>query len=157
MITEGARCPISGDTIDENAARINGAIVCALLLIGVLTPAKWLFAYLALDYGLKVLAGFAYSPNCLMARFIADAMRLSSRMVDAAPKRFAATIGMLMCIAASIAGYTTSYTVFYVIVGVFGTCVVLETLAGFCVGCYLFRLLPECAVRVFVRRTATEV
>lgn len=156
MSREGARCPISGELIDENAARVNGAIVLTLLLVSALTPAKWLLAYLAADFGIKVFAGFAYSPNCHVARIIANALDLPRIMSDSAPKRFAATVGFLMSTAALVAFYFGGPVLFMGIVAVFGVCAGLESLAGFCVGCFLFGLLPDGSARIFVRRIPKE-
>lgn len=156
MSDHGARCPIGGELIDENAARINGAIVLIVLVASVLTPAKWLLAYLAADCAIKVFAGFAHSPNCHIARFVANALDLPRSMSDSAPKRFAAAVGMLMSIAGLLTAYLGSLPAFLGVVGVFGICAGLESLAGFCVGCFLFGLLPESSARVFVCRSSKE-
>ena len=110
-----ARCPIGGEKIDESAARVNGAITLAVLALAMLTPARWLIAYLIVDFTLKVFAGFAYSPNCWAARHVANAMKLTPYMIDEAPKRFAASIALFMSVASFVAYYGfESLTGFYV-------------------------------------------
>lgn len=145
---------MSGESIDESAARLNGAITLTLLAVSVVTPAKWVLAYLAMDFGVKVFAGFAYSPNCHAAKWLANALRLPRRMTDASPKRFAATVGMVMSLAGFIAGYAAPQSVFLAVVLFFGLCATLESFAGFCLGCFIFGFLPEGVARVFVRRVA---
>jgi len=86
------RCPVGSERVDEHAARINGAITVVLLGLSSLPQLRLLQAYLLADFALKVFAGFAYSPNCSLARVIASALRLPNTPIPAAPKRFAAAV-----------------------------------------------------------------
>lgn len=149
----GPRCPIGTERIDENAARLNGGLVAAMLVISVLTPYRWVLALLVVDFALKVFAGFATSPVCKVTRVLADAMRLPRHMTDSAPKRFAAVIGLVMCaialfLAYALPGAPIAYRAVAGTVLIFAT---LEAAAGVCVGCWIYSWLPESASRVFVR------
>lgn len=148
------RCPISTERIDENVARVNGGIATTVLAVALLTPYRWVLAYLVLDYALKVVAGFAYSPSCRLANLIARGLRLPERMVDSAPKRFAAVIGLAMSALGLVAayGFPAASAFFYGVVGTFLVFAALESLAGFCTGCWLYGLLPERVSAAFVRR-----
>lgn len=150
---DAPRCPISTEKVDENAARINGALVVAVLIVSLLTPYRWLLAFLVVDFALKVFAGFASSPVCKAARLVAEGAGLPRRMTDSAPKRFAAVMGLLMGTAGLVVAYLVpvSPVAFYAIVGTLLACAALEAFAGFCLGCWIYGLLPEGAARLFVR------
>ncbi len=94
-MTIGApRCPAGGKRIDENSARFNAAITCAVLVAALLTPFRWILAYLVIDFGIKVLAG------------------------------------------------------------VFLLFAFFEAAFGFCMGCWIYTLLPERVAALLVRRSA---
>lgn len=154
MAKAAPRCPISGEAVDERAARTNAALVVGLLAISAFTDAApWALAYLAADFALKVFAGFAYSPNCAIARALVTLLRVPPRMVDASPKRFAASMGLLMSTAALLTELAGADAPSLAIVAVFAVCAALEAFAGVCVGCHIYGLLPEAVSRLFVRRT----
>lgn len=147
-----ARCPLGGEQVDESAARVNGSIVLLILAAALITGSAWPLAYLAVDFAIKVFAGFALSPNCLIARFVADRLGLPQRPVSSAPKRFAALLGLVMSVAGLIAAFVVgSQTAFLILTGVFALLAVLESFAGVCVGCLIYSALPERLAEPFVR------
>lgn len=152
------RCPIGGEMIDEKAARINATITVIVLVAALATPYHWLIGYLVVDFSLKVFAGFAYSPNCLVSRFIANSLHLEKQMVDSAPKRFAAMIGLFMSALSLIAAYALPAApwAFYAVAGVFLLFACMEAFLGFCMGCYIFGFLPQRAAELLVRRARKE-
>jgi len=150
MSDSAPRCPIGGEMIDQNAARLNGVITVVVLVAAIATPYHWLLGYLVLDFGIKVIVSFRYSPSCRAASFAADRLHLESQLTDSAPKRLAAIIALFM----ACAGLAVSQfpVVYYAVVGTFLVFASLETFAGFCMGCYLFTLLPQPVAVRLVRR-----
>lgn len=142
---------MGGERIDEHAARINGFVVVGLLIIALAVPAPWVLAVAFADFVIKVFVGFAYSPVCRFAGFAATRLGIEPKMMDSAPKRFAAVVALLMCTLGLVAGYFAPISVFYAVVGLFLVFACLEAFAGFCMGCFLFGLLPERLARAFVR------
>lgn len=146
------RCPIGREQVDEKAARINGGFTLVVLVAAVMLQMPWLLGYLVIDFALKVFAGFNYSPNCRAARWVADELALAPQMTDSAPKRFAAAVGLLMSVAALAAFYLAgSWWTFVGIVAALFVFAALESLAGFCMGCYIYGLLPASVARTFAR------
>ena len=152
IIVTGERCPRSGEMVDESAARVNGGLALLLLAVALFTPFRWVLAYLFADYAMKLAAGFASSPNCILARMIADVLKLERVPMDSAPKRFAATIGLMMSGLGLFTGYLAPDAVYYGVVGFFALCAGLEAIAGVCVGCVIYGLLPAGVADRFVRR-----
>lgn len=146
------RCPVGSERVDEYAARVNGAITVALLALSLWEPMRWVLFYLLVDFGIKVFAGFAYSPNCFLARNIANALHLPSEPIPAAPKRFAGAVALFFLTGALISWFVVgSYLAFALFTGVFLVCAFLEAFAGFCLGCYVYGLLPAKVGKAFVR------
>ena len=138
----GAACPISSQKVSGSAARVNGVIVMVLLALALSTPMRWILAVLAIDFAVKAFARFRYSPICAVSRLISKALRLHDRAIDAAPKRFAAGLGLSFSAAGLALGPLLSqWPAYYVVVGGFALCAALEALAGVCVGCELYRML----------------
>lgn len=148
-----ARCPISTERIDDSAARVNGGITLGVLAIGTLTPAHWVLLLLVVDFAIKVFVGFANSPSCWISRRISSALGLQCNMVDAAPKRFASVVALVMSSAALLMLYGFgSLPLFYAFAGTFAVFAFLECVLGFCMGCVMFTLLPDRMAVAFVRK-----
>lgn len=146
------RCPVGSERIDETAARINGAITVALLALSFVPAMRWVLFYLLADFSIKVFAGFAYSPSCFVARSVADVLHLPTHMRPAAPKRFAGAVALIFVSGAIVSSYLLgSFAAFAVFTGVFLVCALLEAFAGFCLGCYVYDLLPAKVGQAFVR------
>jgi hypothetical protein len=142
--TTGPSCPISSEKVNASAARINGLLVTALLAVALFTPARWVLLVLALDFAVKVFARFRYSPLCTVSRLISNALGLPARPVDAAPKRFAAALGLIFCSAGLVLGpLLGQWPAYAVVVGVFAFCAALEGFAGFCVGCVMYQAIVQ--------------
>lgn len=154
VMAEGTvRCPIGGEKVDETAARVNAFLVVIVLTTAIVTGSPWLMGYLILDYLLKLLLGFACSPNCLIARVVVSALRLEKRPIDSAPKRFAALLALIMSTIALVMAYTFhSMFWFQAVASAFVVVASLDAVADFCLGCYLFGLLPERISAVIARR-----
>jgi hypothetical protein len=153
MSARTARCPIGRERIDESAARVNATIVVVVIVGAIVTQTPWILGYLVLDYLIKFVFGFAYSPNCLIARAVVDMLDLECRPVDSAPKRFAALLAGFMSILALVMAYTLHSMVWFeVVAAAFVFVASLDAFADFCLGCYLFGLLPERVSAVMVRR-----
>lgn len=139
-------CPVSTLKIDATAARINGIIVTALLLGALFVPAPWVLAILVVDFAIKVFVGFRVSPICALSRGTARLFGATPRPVDQAPKRFAAELGFVFSSLGLVFGVLLGTSVAYsVVVGMFAICAILEGVAGFCVGCFIYQHLPSWA------------
>ena len=151
-MSANTRCPVGSERIDEYAARVNGAMTVVMLGATFWEPMRWLLLYLLLDYAIKLLAGFAYSPGCFVARHIADALGMPRESVPAAPKRFAGGFALIFLGGGLIAWYAAaSFIAFAAFTSVFLVCTALDSFAGFCVGCYIYSLLPARIGNAFVR------
>ncbi len=127
--------------VNEKAARVVAGGVVVLAATALLTGWLWLSAVLAVGFALRVAAGPRFSP---LGRFAARvvAPRLGApRIVPGPPKRFAQTVGLVLTLAATaflVAGQPVVTTALLAVLLVFAT---LESVVGFCAGCWVFGLL----------------
>lgn len=143
-------CPISGHQRDGNAVRVVAGFSLLVALIAIATaylvgtvPAAVIVGLLAVDFSIRAFLKPRFSPLGTLARGLVSALGLPKKMVDSAPKIFAARIGVVFTVTATIlyaAGLLTAGTV---VLGILVVCAFLESVFGFCLGCQIYSLLPQ--------------
>ena len=137
-------CPISAEKVNENIARVVAFFTILVVVTGAYFKLPILIALLAADFFLRAFTNGRYSPLKYLARRSSDYLGLDEKPTDAAPKKFAAGIGLLFSIA--IAGLLWFHydVAVYLLAGVLLICAGLESFKGFCLGCviYTFFILP---------------
>lgn len=147
-------CPISGETRNERVVRIVAALVLAIVLGALAAGSPWTqFVMLALAADF-VVRGY-YSPKrsllATLARGAANALKLAPKPVDAAPKRFAARIGVAFSLATAALYIAGAPTAGAAVAIVLASCALLEAALGLCVGCKVYALLPHSLARTLAR------
>ncbi|GAB3973590.1 DUF4395 domain-containing protein [Spirosoma terrae] len=129
-------CPVDGKQINESKVRVVAGLVLVTALIYLIT--NWLFlpVLLLIDFALRSADAGKYSPLGNVADGILSVITLPNKPTDQAPKRFAARIGLgfsVLIIGLHLLGISTVIPV--ATLAVFAA---LESLAGFCAGCYVY-------------------
>jgi Domain of unknown function (DUF4395) len=123
-------------TGNESKIRLTAFFVLVLIIVYILTGIGPIPVFLLADFTLRGFGLGAYSPLAFLAGRLATALRLPAKPVYMPPKRFAARIGFLFCLAIVVAHYThLSTLILSAIIAVFAA---LESLANFCAGCYVY-------------------
>jgi hypothetical protein len=149
-------CPITGDNRDNTTIRIVAGIVLtitmATLVIGLLVSysvAAIIFGLLGVDFIIRAFILPKYSPLAIIGKGIVKVLDLKKLMVDSGPKIFAARIGVVFTLSGTILyamGYTTPASI---IAGILILCAGLEAFLDFCLGCWMYSLLPRSLGRLF--------
>ena len=134
-------CPVSPNRVDENIARLTAAIVLVLTVAGLVFRSPWVMIGLGGDFALRAFGYARYSPLRLAAQWMARAFSLAPRPTDAAPKRFAAGVGLLFSAGIAFAFFLQWYTSGFVIGIILAVCAMMESALNFCVGCYVYTVL----------------
>ncbi|SDT17730.1 protein of unknown function [Friedmanniella luteola] len=127
--------------VNELAARTVAGGVALLTAVTLATQAWWLVPLLVLGFAARVLAGPRFSVLGRLATQVVAPRLGPARMVPGPPKRFAQAIGLVLtavAVVAAAAGTTALTAVLLVILLVFA---LLESVVGFCAGCWVFGLL----------------
>ncbi len=131
-------CPISMERVDERAARLVGFLVLFIVILQFLFPSIVWLVLLSADFAARAFYRPA-SPLARLSRCAVERFGLP-HIVDAAPKIFAARIGLFLSVAALLCwliGWETGWELLLVIMGI---CAFFEAFFGYCVGCKFYTL-----------------
>jgi hypothetical protein len=140
--------------VDDVTVRLIAAVVLVISVVALVTQQWWLYAVLAVDFSLRAALGPKASPVAqLVQQRIRPAVRAAKRPTPGPPKRFAATIGAVLTVAATalwvVSLATGSAVALGLVVAIAVIMVVfpaLESIFGICVGCLLFSGLMRIGV-----------
>ena len=140
--------------VDDVAVRLVAAVVLVVSVVALASQQWWLYAVLAVDFTLRAAVGPKASPVAqLVQRWIRPAVRTPKRPTPGPPKRFAATIGAVLTVAATalcvvslVTGSTTALAIVVAIAVIMVVFPALESIFGICVGCLLFSGLMRIGV-----------
>jgi Domain of unknown function (DUF4395) len=128
--------------VDDITVRLIAGVVLLLGVVALAAHQWWLYAVLAVDFVLRAGWGPSWSPIArVVQRFVRPRVGAAPRYTAGPPKRFAAGVGAVFTVAATVLwlfGATTAVVVVGVVMVVFPA---LESLAGICVGCIVFGVL----------------
>ncbi len=133
--------------VDDVTVRLIAAVVLVVGVVALVTQQWWLYAVLAVDFVLRTGWGPSASPVArLVGRFVRPRVGTAARYTAGPPKRFAAAIGAVLTLAATVLwllGATVPVVVIGLVMVVFPA---LEAVFGLCVGCQVFGLLMRLGV-----------
>jgi hypothetical protein len=135
------------DGVNEKAARVVAGGVAIIALVALTTGYHWLLVPLALGFLARVLTGPKLSPLGQLATRVVAPRLGAPKLVPGPPKRFAQSIGLVLTVAAAGASLWLDHR--GVASGLLGVLVVfatLESVVGFCAGCWLFGQLMRFGV-----------
>ncbi len=133
-------CPISLVHVDEHVVRLNGLASILLLLGGIYIPIIWLF--LAFDFLMRSFSK-KYSLVAQINRRIVNLFKVEPKPIDAAPKKFAAQMGLSMMILlnlTSFAGYNQLARIVFIALII---AISLETFFRYCLGCQIYSIIQR--------------
>lgn len=130
--------------IDPRGPRFNQAMITALLLVGFVVDWKPLVAATALILGL----GAAFGPRfglflATYARLIRPRLGPPAELEDPRPPRFAATLGTVVLVAATVAFLAGAEVVGWALALVVAFLAGLAASTGICVGCEIYLWLAR--------------
>jgi hypothetical protein len=137
-------CPVSAQKVNENIARVVAFFTILVFITAVFFNLPLLLVALAADFYLRAFTTGKYSPLKYLARRSSDYLGLDEKPTDAAPKKFAAGIGMVFSIAIAALLFLHYSIAAYSLGTVLLICAGPESFKGFCLGCviYTFLVLP---------------
>lgn len=120
-------------------------VVLALLAIILQSPV--LTAILLLQFVLRTAFGPRAEPVSLfISSRLVSFLRIPDKPGAGAPRRFAQAIGLVFSLSALVLMLTHQTLAFQIVLGILAFCAALEAIVGFCVGCFVFRLLMNIGV-----------
>jgi hypothetical protein len=126
------------ERVDERAARLVGLLVLLIIVLQLRFPSIIWLILLSVDFAARAF----YRPASPFARLSRCAARRlgAPRIVDAAPKIFAARIGLILSAAALLCWLIGWGTGWQLLLATMGVCAFFEVFFGYCVGCRFYTL-----------------
>jgi hypothetical protein len=136
-------CPMSKERANKNVIRLTGFLVALTVVLYAVTKQPLLMAFLVIDFIIRAFSLLRFSPLSLIACGINILFRLKPKMIDKAPKLFAARVGVLFTVA-SLGLSFISIQASVIVALVLMVFALMESLFDFCVGCvvYTYVVLP---------------
>jgi hypothetical protein len=131
-------CPISSERINENVARTLAFLVIAVVLIGFYAASWPVFLLLAFDFAARAFDHGRFSLLRPVALQISQRLGLPEKPVDAAPKKFAAGVGLVFSLVIGLLLTLKWLFAAWVAGGILLACALLEGAVGYCVGCVVY-------------------
>ncbi len=137
-------CPISDERVNENVTRINAFLTVVLVITSIVIESPMLMAFLAVDFFIRGFTKARFSPLSCVSYWLSKAFKLQQRMIDKAPKVFAARMGLAMTALITVLFAYQLTTAAIVIAGILTVFATLEFAFAFCAGCtiYTYLILP---------------
>ncbi len=125
--------------VNELAARTVATGVALLAVVTLVTGWHWLIVVLAVGFLARTAAGPRFSALGRLATHVVAPRLGMPRFVPGPPKRFAQGIGLVLTTVAAVAAYGFGAVVLpMVLVAVLLVFALLESVLGFCAGCWVF-------------------
>ncbi|WP_460947495.1 DUF4395 domain-containing protein [Spirosoma daeguense] len=144
VFPQGLDCPVDGVKMNENKARIVAFLVLLTAITYIATGFWPLFLFLLVDFALRAFDYGKFSPLARLSDWLIEQFNVQTRLVDQAPKRFAAGIGMVFSAVVLSLHFLAIPSVW--VAGTLAVFASLESLAGFCAGCYVYTFLKRVRV-----------
>lgn len=137
-------CPISDQRVNEYVVRINALLTVGFVLLGFLTNSTVIFVFLMTDFFVRAFIEARFSPISLMSKVMSNTINLPAKMIDKAPKVFAARLGFIMTTAITGLFVFDLKAASIVVSSVLIFFATLEVVFALCVGCliYTYLVLP---------------
>ena len=130
--------------VNEFSARFVAGMVSILTIATILTENQFVAGFLLYGFLARVATGPTLSPMGLLAtRVIVPVLGNPTKLVAGPPKRFAQTIGLVFSATAFIMLMLDFVLIFQITLAILVIFALLESLAGFCAGCFVFNYLMK--------------
>ena len=130
--------------VNEFSARFVAGMVVILTIATILTENQFVAGFLLYGFLARVATGPTLSPIGLLAtRVIVPALGNPTKLVAGPPKRFAQTVGLAFSATAFVMLMLDFVLVFQITLAILVVFALLESVAGFCAGCFVFSYLMK--------------
>ena len=130
--------------VNEFSARFVAGMVSILTVATILTENQFVAGFLLYGFLARVATGPTLSPMGLLAtRVIVPALGNPTKLVAGPPKRFAQTVGLAFSATAFVMLMLDFILVFQITLAILVVFALLESVAGFCAGCFVFSYLMK--------------
>ena len=137
-------CPVSGAKADEYTARTAAILTVIITSTALLVNSYFILFLLAADFAIRSFSPGTGSPLKMLSNQIAGSLNIrNKKFADAAPKKFAALLGMTFSLIAGLFLVAQLPVAALIIASILIFCAFLEGVFGYCIGCTVYSILAE--------------
>ena len=131
-------CPISDQRVNEYVTRINALLTLILVVLAFALNSVFLLAFLMADFFIRAFTEIKFSPISYASYNVSNVLSLSVKMIDKAPKIFAARLGFLMTTVIAVLFILHLQILSMIVAGILIFFATLEFVFAICVGCMIY-------------------
>ncbi len=132
----------SPERVQERKVRAIALEVVVISTFAILFNQPILMLLLSLDFIVRAFINSKYSPLAIISKyFLSNLLPFRNKIILMKPKKFAASIGVILSLAAGIFGLSGQTSTMIYITAVLLIFSFLETFFKFCAGCWMFGIL----------------
>jgi hypothetical protein len=131
-------CPISDEKVNEKIVRFTALLTFLIATVFIFKPNLLLVLFLAFDFYSRGFGIGRTSVLALTGSGLKDYIPFRSKIIDKAPKTFAARIGFLLSVLAFTLLLSNAVLAAQIMIVVLAFFAFLEWALGFCMGCYIY-------------------
>ncbi len=137
-------CPISDQRVNEQVTRFNALFAIITVVLAFLLNSVFLFVFLMADFFVRGFTFLKFSPISYASHSLTNSLNFPVRMIDKAPKIFAARLGFLMSAVIGILFILNLKLTSVIVAGILTFFAALEFFFAICIGCmiYTYLVLP---------------
>ena len=137
-------CPISDQRVNEQVTRLNPMFAIGTIVLPFVLNSVALLVFMMADFFIRAFTDMKFSPISYLSHYLSNALSLPVKMIDKAPKVFAARLGFLMTTIISALFVLDFYLASIITSSLLIVFASLEFLFAICVGCtiYTYLILP---------------
>ena len=130
-------CPVSNEQINENVSRVTASLVLSLILLFIITQNILFLAVALFDFSFRIFEKVPVSPISWLVRTFFNITNLPKKMINKAPKVFAARLGFFLS-ALALGLFFFFPLAASVIAGILAVCIFADVAFNFCIGCIIY-------------------
>lgn len=136
-------CPINHTTIDATTTRLCSLISTAILGVFMLSGSIGVVVLLIVDLLVRLYGNRSYSLIALAADYFKRFFNLRPQPIDGAVKHIVGHFGLVFLTLLLVSHALGAIAVMYAVAVVYGACMLLDGVTGYCVGCTVYRLYAQ--------------
>lgn len=137
-------CPVSGQKADEHVARTAALYTVLITTTALLINSYVMILLLAADFAIRAFSSGRASPLKLLSAQTAGTLNIrNKKLIDAAPKKFAALLGMTFSFIAGVFLFVQLPVAAVIIASMLIFCAFLEGVFGYCLGCVVYTIIAS--------------
>jgi len=131
-------CPISLRKTNENLSRLNASFTVLMSTLFLFTESPVFILVILMDFMLRNILEGKLNPVSRINQYIIEVIHISSHMINAGPKIFAARVGLILSFLSTVFFLLANTFMSSMIIAILLLFAFLESALNYCIACKLY-------------------